>query len=199
VNEKITPFEPIGKLFLMMPDTEFSKFCIEINKLWEYEPEIGVHIQRDLDLYIVSEIVGQGLPLLTPKGTAIKREIEGFVTEEEIKRGYEYTSTPIMAKSDLYKGYLMRRAFAGKRVFGGFLVLMISAAVCSGVTSTITRHGTAGVLLKGETDKTTISSEGTITLSRATQRLDLGDYLDNVWAISLVASLAPNCISSGLR
>jgi len=35
----------------MMPDTEFSKFCIEINKLWEYEPEIGVHIQRDLDLY----------------------------------------------------------------------------------------------------------------------------------------------------
>ena len=50
MNEKITPFTPIGKLFLMMPDTEFSRFCIEINKLWEFEPKIGERIQRDLDL-----------------------------------------------------------------------------------------------------------------------------------------------------
>jgi threonyl-tRNA synthetase len=63
----------------------------------------NVELGRDLDLYIVSEIVGPGLPLLTPKGTAIKREIEKFTTDEELKRGYEYTSTPIMAKSDLYK------------------------------------------------------------------------------------------------
>lgn len=63
----------------------------------------NVELGRDLDLYIVSEIVGQGLPLLTPKGTTIKREIERFVTDEELKRGYLYTSTPIMAKSDLYK------------------------------------------------------------------------------------------------
>jgi len=63
----------------------------------------NVELGRDLDLYIVSEIVGQGLPLLTPKGAAIKREIENFVISEELKRGYEYTSTPLMAKSDLYK------------------------------------------------------------------------------------------------
>jgi len=63
----------------------------------------NVELGRDLDLYIVSEIVGQGLPLLTPKGATIKREIERFVTDEELKRGYEYTSTPVMAKSDLYK------------------------------------------------------------------------------------------------
>tara|TARA_Y100000310_G_scaffold337821_1_gene425878 strand:+ start:340 stop:1632 length:1293 start_codon:yes stop_codon:yes gene_type:complete len=63
----------------------------------------NVELGRDLDLYIVSEIVGQGLPLLTPKGTTIKREIETFVINEELKRGYEYTSTPLMAKSDLYK------------------------------------------------------------------------------------------------
>lgn len=70
----------------------------------------------------------------------------------------------------------------------GLLVLMTVAAVCPGVSSTITRHGTAAVLLKGETDKTTISSEGTIALSRATRRMDLGDYLDNVWAINTIAA-----------
>ena len=63
----------------------------------------NVEIGRDLDLYVVSEIVGKGLPLLTPKGTTIKREIERFVIDEEIKRGYLHTSTPIMASSDLYK------------------------------------------------------------------------------------------------
>lgn len=63
----------------------------------------NVELGRDLDLYIVSEVVGQGLPLLTPRGTTIKREIERFIVDEELKRGYLHTSTPVMAKSDLYK------------------------------------------------------------------------------------------------
>lgn len=63
----------------------------------------NIELGRDLDLYIISEIVGQGLPLLTPKGTVIKREIEKFAVEEELKRDYLHTSTPVMASSDLYK------------------------------------------------------------------------------------------------
>lgn len=63
----------------------------------------NIELGRDLDLYIVSEIVGQGLPLFTPKGERIKYEIEKFVREEELKRGYLHTSTPIMAKADLYR------------------------------------------------------------------------------------------------
>ncbi len=63
----------------------------------------NVQLGRELDIYIVSEIVGSGLPLFTPKGATIKREIERFIIDEEIKRGYEHTSTPVMAKSDLYK------------------------------------------------------------------------------------------------
>lgn len=63
----------------------------------------NVELGRELDLYIVNEVVGQGLPLLTPKGTTIKREIERFIADEELRRGYEHTSTPVMAKSDLYK------------------------------------------------------------------------------------------------
>ena len=63
----------------------------------------NIELGRDLDLYIVSEIVGGGLPLFTPKGTTIFRELKRFIENEEIKRGYLYTQTPIMAKSDLYK------------------------------------------------------------------------------------------------
>jgi len=63
----------------------------------------NVELGRELDLYMVNEIVGKGLPLFTPKGTVIKREIENFVLREELKRGYQHTSTPIMAKSDLFK------------------------------------------------------------------------------------------------
>jgi len=63
----------------------------------------NIELGRDLDLYMVSDIVGGGLPLLTPKGTVIKRELERFITDEEIRRGYLFTSTPIMASSDLYK------------------------------------------------------------------------------------------------
>src|SRR3989344_1812655 len=63
----------------------------------------NVELGRDLDLYIVSEVVGGGLPLFTPRGSAIKREIERFAVDEEIRRGYQHVSTPFMAKSDLYK------------------------------------------------------------------------------------------------
>ena len=63
----------------------------------------NVELGKELDLYTVSEVVGPGLPLFTPKGATIKRVIERFAIDEEIKRGYEHTSTPIMAKADLYK------------------------------------------------------------------------------------------------
>ncbi|MBM3247333.1 threonine--tRNA ligase [Candidatus Pacearchaeota archaeon] len=63
----------------------------------------NVELGRDLDLYLVSEIVGKGLPLFTPRGSIIRRELERFNVDEELKRGYVHTSTPIMAKADLYR------------------------------------------------------------------------------------------------
>ena len=63
----------------------------------------NVEIGKELDLYLINEVVGPGLPLLTPKGATIRREIERFIVDEELKRGYEFTNTPIMAKSDLFK------------------------------------------------------------------------------------------------
>lgn len=63
----------------------------------------NVELGKELDLYTVNEVIGSGLPLLTPKGATIKRELERFIVDEELKRGYLHTSTPVLAKSDLYK------------------------------------------------------------------------------------------------
>ena len=58
---------------------------------------------RELDLFVTDKRVGKGLPLLTPRGTTLKRTLIRFVEDEEIQRGYEYTATPFMATSELYK------------------------------------------------------------------------------------------------
>ncbi len=58
---------------------------------------------KELDLFTFSDVVGKGLPLYTEKGAAIRRELERFIVDEEIKRGYKHVSTPDIAKLDLYK------------------------------------------------------------------------------------------------
>ncbi len=58
---------------------------------------------KDLDLFTFADLVGKGLPLWTPKGSVIRRELERFVVDEEIKRGYLHVFTPELAKVDLYK------------------------------------------------------------------------------------------------
>ncbi|HVM73798.1 MAG TPA: threonine--tRNA ligase [Candidatus Paceibacterota bacterium] len=58
---------------------------------------------RELDLFTFSDTVGKGLPLWLPKGAIIRREIERFIVDEEIKRGYLHVYTPDIAKLDLYK------------------------------------------------------------------------------------------------
>ena len=55
------------------------------------------------DLFLISQEVGSGLPIFTPKGVAIRREIEKFITEEKEKRNYAFVWTPHIAKVDLYK------------------------------------------------------------------------------------------------
>ena len=58
---------------------------------------------RELKLFTTDEKVGQGLPLLMPKGARIVQTLQRFVEDEEERRGYVLTKTPLMAKSDLYK------------------------------------------------------------------------------------------------
>ena len=58
---------------------------------------------RQLDLFMTSDLVGQGLPLLKPKGAKIIQILQRFIEDEEEKRGYQRTLTPYMAKKDLYE------------------------------------------------------------------------------------------------
>lgn len=58
---------------------------------------------RDMGIFMTDENVGQGLPLLMPKGAKMFQILQRFVEDEEEKRGYVLTKTPYMAKSNLYK------------------------------------------------------------------------------------------------
>ncbi len=58
---------------------------------------------RELELFTTVDVIGQGLPILLPKGARIVQLLQRFVEDEEQKRGYLLTKTPLMAKSDLYK------------------------------------------------------------------------------------------------
>lgn len=58
---------------------------------------------KELDLFTFADEVGPGLPLLTAKGTTIRRELERFTVDEEIKRGYQHVYTPDLARVKLYE------------------------------------------------------------------------------------------------
>lgn len=58
---------------------------------------------RELELFTTVDVIGQGLPLLMPKGVQVIQTLQRWIEDEEEKRGYMRTKTPLMAKSDLYK------------------------------------------------------------------------------------------------
>ncbi|MBU6323455.1 MAG: threonine--tRNA ligase [Patescibacteria group bacterium] len=57
----------------------------------------------ELDLFVISELVGAGLPLFTPKGTLLRDLISDFLWELNKAKGYEKVDIPHLAKPDLYK------------------------------------------------------------------------------------------------
>ncbi|MBP3344761.1 MAG: threonine--tRNA ligase [Clostridia bacterium] len=58
---------------------------------------------RELELFTTVDYIGQGLPILLPRGAKVIQILQRFVEDEEAKRGWLITKTPFMAKSDLYK------------------------------------------------------------------------------------------------
>jgi len=71
------------------------------------EPDLNKNDHRqlgkELGLFVFSDIVGKGLPLWTAKGATIRRELERFIVDEEIRRGYQHVCTPDLAKLELYQ------------------------------------------------------------------------------------------------
>lgn len=57
---------------------------------------------REMGIFATVDVVGQGLPLLMPKGAKIIQTLQRWIEDEEERRGYMRTKTPLMAKKDLY-------------------------------------------------------------------------------------------------
>ncbi|WP_019154798.1 threonine--tRNA ligase [Robertmurraya massiliosenegalensis] len=60
-------------------------------------------IGKELNLFTSSQLVGQGLPLWLPKGATIRRTIERYIVDKEVRLGYDHVYTPIMGSVELYK------------------------------------------------------------------------------------------------
>ncbi|MEK5334615.1 threonine--tRNA ligase [Bacillus sp. FSL M8-0166] len=58
---------------------------------------------KELKLFANSQKVGQGLPLWLPKGATIRRVIERYIVDKEVRLGYEHVYTPVLANVELYK------------------------------------------------------------------------------------------------
>ncbi len=58
---------------------------------------------RELEIFTTSEHIGQGLPILLPKGAKVIQLLQRWVEDVEEQRGYVLTKTPLMSKSDLFK------------------------------------------------------------------------------------------------
>ena len=58
---------------------------------------------RELEFFTTVDVIGQGLPVLLPKGARVVEILQRWVEDEEQKRGYLLTKTPLMAKRELYK------------------------------------------------------------------------------------------------
>lgn len=74
-----------------------------INMLEEAKRRDHNKLGRELELFTTVDYIGQGLPILLPKGAKVVQILQRMVEDEEEKRGYLLTKTPFLAKSDLYK------------------------------------------------------------------------------------------------
>ena len=76
---------------------EYLKFLEEAEK--RDHKKLG----KELKLFMVDDRVGPGLPLWLPAGATVRRELERFIVDEELARGYQHVRTPDVARLELFK------------------------------------------------------------------------------------------------
>ncbi|MFA9463402.1 MAG: threonine--tRNA ligase [Velocimicrobium sp.] len=95
-----------NKMLQRIYGTAFSKKD-ELEAYLQHLEEIKLRdhnkLGREMELFTTVDVIGQGLPLLMPKGTKMIQTMQRWIEDEEERRGYVRTKTPLMAKSDLYK------------------------------------------------------------------------------------------------
>ncbi len=74
-----------------------------IHQREEAEKRDHRRLNKALDLFVIDPVVGKGLPMLTERGTTLRRTLERFIIDEEIKRGYKHVQTPVLGRKHLYE------------------------------------------------------------------------------------------------
>ena len=95
-----------NKMLTRVYGTAFNKkeeLAAYLEHLEEIKKRDHNKLGREMELFTTVDVIGQGLPLLMPKGAKIIQTMQRWIEDEEEKRGYVRTKTPLMAKSDLYK------------------------------------------------------------------------------------------------
>ena len=87
-----------GTAFATQPELDEYLKAVEEAKMRDHN-KIG----RELEYFTTVESIGQGLPIMLPKGARTIQLLQRFVEDEEQRRGYLLTKTPLMAKRDLYR------------------------------------------------------------------------------------------------
>lgn len=80
-----------------------SELETHLNMIEEAKKRDHNKLGRELELFTTVDIIGQGLPIMLPKGAKIIQILQRFVEDEEARRGWQLTKTPYMAKRELYK------------------------------------------------------------------------------------------------
>jgi threonyl-tRNA synthetase len=95
-----------NKMLTRIYGTAFSskeELAAYLHQMEEAKKRDHRKVGKDLGLFVFSDEVGKGLPMLTGKGETIRRELERFIVDEELKRNYEHVHTPPLANVALYE------------------------------------------------------------------------------------------------
>ena len=87
-----------GVCFLTPEDLE-----AHLKELEEAKERDHRKIGKDLGIYMMSDLVGRGLPMYLPNGFILWNELENYIRNKEIKRGYKHVGTPPLGNVNLYK------------------------------------------------------------------------------------------------
>ena len=74
-----------------------------LNKLEEAKQRDHRKLGKDLELFMTHKLVGSGLPMYLPNGATVRRLLERYIQDKEIKMGYKHVYTPSLANVELYK------------------------------------------------------------------------------------------------
>ena len=96
-----------NKMFSRIYGTAFGKkdeLNVYLEQLEEAKKRDHNKLGREMELFTTVDVIGQGLPLIMPKGVIMMKELQRWIEDlEDNEWGYVRTKTPLMAKSDLYK------------------------------------------------------------------------------------------------